>query len=583
MAYRIASYNLAPGGELEITFYWRANQQTEEDYSLSVHLLRHGTDDSAAQSDDLHAGPIPARAWFPGAVMRRTVYMQLPRSLPTATSYDVMVRVWHGPWPFNRPWSDTIGLPITRSERRPLFAYDALLIDRVRAAPDEAPPTPPQAADYTFPAEGLTLNGYALPAEPTGQHIPVAFWWRTTQAIPNDLTQFLHLQSAEGDLFTFDQPPFGGSYPMRDWAANSAMMDERQITLPAEAPAGTYTVYTGLYDLETLARSAVTEGGTPLPDSSITLGQIVYDPALNTVVDTALTDLSPYCYATSGADVRSGTKDNDLFRIHRTTGEIERIGRTNIYEAEQLAFSADGRTLYTIEKDSIAQFGTLDLESGVFTGIGTAIASIDQPATSRAHGTNILNGPDSLALDPTTGLIWSVHEDDDTERNFLFQINPDTGEVVRNVFGPGDDFIEIDLTGIEGENPYVDVEELAIDPRDGRFYIIASNDIDFSSVLAWVDFDSLNLDLGTVQPVIIGRLTNAADGSPVNDMEGLSFYNDGTLYGVTSNNSGSPDTDDSFWEIDPATGSARWIESFRNFAEVSDFEGVACYTGATAP
>ncbi len=579
VGYRLPTREIMPGGEIELTLYWRANEALSEDYSLSIHLLRHKGGESVAQSDDLHMGPMPATAMYPGVIMRRTIFFDAPRSLPTPGTYDLMARVWYGPWPFNRPWEDTTGLEITRSGDRTLFAHDAILLDRVTAAPTIAAPAAEVVVAYEFPAEGFALTGYALSEEVHSATLPVKFWWQTRQKIDRDLTQFLHLQNQDsGELFTFDQPPFNGSYPTSDWAANAQMVDEWQLTLPEAMPAGSYTIYTGLYDLETLERSPVTDAGAPLEHNSITLGTLIYDPVQT---DSALPDLSDYCYAVSNQDLRTNTKDNDLFRIHRFSGEVELIGRTGTFEAEALAFSPDGRTLYTIEKNSLAYFGTVDLETGEFTPRDTAIAVISNPATSTALGTDILNESDSLAVDPVTGRVWSVHESDDREVNFLFEINPATGEVVRDTFGPGVDYILVDLSTIPGEARHTDIEELAIDPRDGTFYIIASNDEVFDSWLARIDFDTLDPVTGTVQPVTIGRLTTE-DGEPVNDMEGLSFYNDGTLYGVTSNNSTTEAFDDSFWEIDPQTATARFIESFRTYVQASDFEGIACYTGATA-
>ncbi len=580
VGYRLPNRSISPGEEIELTLYWRASQPLPEDYSLSVHLLRHNSPESIAQSDDLHAGgSVPATAWFPGVVIRRTVYFNAPRSLPTPGTYDLMVRVWYGPWPFMRPWEDTTGLPITQSDARPLFAHDAVLLDQLTAAPAGDVPAPETVADYHFPAEGFTLAGYALPEEVTSTTLPVRFWWQTEAEADRDLTQFFHLQNQEdGELFTFDQPPFGGSYPTSDWAANARMVDEWEIALPEAMPAGSYDIYTGLYDLETLARSTVTEAGTPLENNSIFLGTVAYDPV---AVETALPDLSAYCYAISGEDLALDTKDNDLFRVNRFTGVVEHIGRTETFEAEAMAFSLDGRTLYTIEKDSLAYFGTVDIETGLFTPLGPAIAVIPDPAQNPALGTDILNTPDSLAVDPATGRVWAVHESDDKLINLLFEINPDTGEVARNTFGPGLDYVLIDLSGLPSNHPLTDIEELAISPGDSAFYIIASNDDDYESVLARIDFDTLSPETGTVQPVFVARITNAEDGEPVNDVEGLSFYNDGTLYGVTSSNSDA--NSNAFWEIDPATGAARLIEYFTNYYPAGDFEALGCYTGATAP
>ncbi|MBZ0297119.1 MAG: hypothetical protein K8L99_31460, partial [Anaerolineae bacterium] len=231
VGYRMDTDKAVPGGDIPLTLYWRANKPLPEDYSLSVHLLRHNTTESIAQSDDLHAGPIPARAWFPGVVMRRTVYVPVPRSAPTPSTYDLMVRVWSGPWPFFTPWEDTVGLSVTQSESRPLFAYDAVVLDQVVAAPTDEIQAPETVADYEFPAEGFSIEGYELPQEPVGRTVPVKFWWGTgDKTVNTDLTQFFHLQNADGELLTFDQQPFEGSFPTSDWPAEMQAEDEWTVT-----------------------------------------------------------------------------------------------------------------------------------------------------------------------------------------------------------------------------------------------------------------------------------------------------------------------------------------------------------------
>ncbi len=580
VGYYMHPNEIRPGDEMVMNLYWLAHAPLDEDYRLSVHLVERGTNRSLAQSDNLEMGPMPSEAMYPGIVMRRTIFLDVPENLPTPATYDVMVRVWSGPWPFLTPWEDTIGLNIASSEDRPLLASDAVLIDHVVAPPVGTVESLATTSDYQF-ADGFTLSGYQLPQETiTSQSFPVSFQWSTQSQPTRDLTQFFHVVG-EGDdaFFTFDQKPFSGTFPTNDWLAGITAVDQWTVTLPDEAPAGEYQIYSGLYDLETLERSAVSENGQAVQDNSILLGTIDYEPPQTRAEETSTPqDFLNYCYAVSNADLQTQTKDNDLFRVNRLTGEPQIIGRTGIYEAEALIWSLDGTKLYTIEKDNLSTFGTVDMQTGVFTGIGN-ISTIPDPARNPVFGTNTLDGPDSLALDPTTNRIWSVHENDDTSQNFLFEINPATGEVVRNTFAPQMDFIEIDISGIVGEDPdvvFTDIEEIAIDPRDGTFYIIASNDENFESILARIDFDTLNTDESTVQPVVIASL-HTADDQTVHDMEGLGFFRDGTLYGMTSNNNGP--NNDSLWEVDPQTGIVRLISSFRDYYEVADFESVACYLG----
>ncbi len=576
VGYRLASKDVKPGGEIEITFYWRANEALPEDYSLSVHALNHADLSSMTQSDDLHAGPIPATAWFPGVVMRRTVYVPLPRSLPTPASYDVMLRLWYGPWPFLRPWTDTTGLVVSNPDTHSLLNPDMLLLDRVSAAPAHEIPPPQIAAAYDFPVEGFRLDGYDMPSGTFfGDTLSVEFWWETRKKTDRDLTQFLHLypESDPDQPYTFDQKPFQGAFPTTDWPVNMRAVDKWEAKIPADLPAGTYNVYTGLYDLSNMQRSSVVDGdGQPQPDNRIFLGSITYEPGL--VVETAPQDLTPYCYTVANYDIKNNTEDNTLLRMNKQTGEAELIGYTGTFEVEAITFAADASSLYAVEElGDVGQFGHFDLATGTFIAIGSGITPLDNLANSRAWGQSNLKDVDALSADLTTGRIWGITHD---EENYLFEINPVTGEAIRNVFGVGNDFVKIMLTGLP-EPGYIEIEDMAIDPRDGTFYIITTND-NYDSLIARLDFDTLNPEAGTIEAVPVTEMVWDETGETLRDAEGLSFFNDGTLYITTSNNSDSELSRDALWQVDLTGGIATQIDSFRNYFDFQDFESVACLT-----
>lgn len=578
VAYRMNPKITDAGGEIEITLYWRANQPLPEDYSLSIHALTHPEVKSVAQSDDLNIGPIPARAWFPHVVMRRTVYVQLPKSVPTPADLWLMTRVWWGPWPFLRPWQDTTGLPITRSDHRSLLAFDAVILDSVVVRPERSLPPADFATQYVFPNEGFELRGVELPDYVvTGDVLPVKFWWETGEnvtAVPH-LTQFFHVLRENGEqAHVFDQEPFGGSFPTTVWPANMQAMDEWQVPLPDDLTPGTYNLYTGLYDLATMQRSMVMNGdGEPLPDNSIFIGSIRYDPLLSTVAP-ARPDLSDYCYAMGDATPIRITEEDSLVRMNRFTGEAEDVGFTSTLSAEALTFSADATVLYTVDEREIGQFGWIDPLTGVFTAVGNGLSTPDNPANNTALGGDILKDVDGISIDPTTGRLWATIQD---AKNYLFQITPDSGEVVRNTFGPGNDYIKIDLSSLTRAS-YVDVEDLAIDPRNGTFYIIASSDT-HDSTLAKIDFDTVNLETGTIGIVEVGQFISTRDSAELLDVEGLSFHNDGTLYASTTDHAATEADRESLWQIDPASGQSTYIGTFTLWLDSVDFEGIACGSG----
>ncbi len=578
VAYTVSPDVVRPGDEIIVEAYWRANEPLPEDYSFSAHALMYPNGDSVAQSDSLHMGVIPAQAWFPNVVMKQKYYIQLPRSMETPASLGIMARVWYGPWPLLRPWQDTTGLPVSDFGELDELAFDAVVLDRVVTLTRRQMEDPAVEATYVFPEEAIELTGYRLPEETvTGRVLPISFWWETPRQrrTRDDLSQMLHLVPTDGDgLYTFDRPPFSGRFPMTDWLTNMQEMSTWEVNLPDDLPPGRYDVYTGIYDWQTGERRNVTNStDDTLPDNVVHLGTIDYQPSEEAIVEGR--SLVDFCYGVANFDVRQRSEDDTLIAINRLTASAEPIGPTGTLEVENLALSADGSVLYAVEELwNIGQFGTIDPQSGTFDPIGAGVVPPDQLALNPVYGGALLRDVDGIAVDMTTGLLWAITQDAD---NFLFQINPSTGEVVRNAFGEGVDYVKVEIGHFTGAD-FVDVEGFDIHPQTGEFYVIAASD-DYTSRLARIDFDTLNPAGGTVMATDDKPFTSNISGDAILDVEGLSFYRDGSLYMTSSNNSNTTEIYDSLWRVDIETGDSTWVDSMENYVEYVDFESIACYAG----
>ena len=574
VGYNVQPEVVRPGDLVAVTLYWRANQPLTTDYSVSLHALSHPDIATGAQSDDLHAGPIPSSAWFPGIVVEKTLYVQTPRNLPAPASYWLTARIWSGPWPLGRPWQDTTGLPVTSAGGLRMLGEDSVILTSVPALPRDPAPEAATRAGYRFGGDGLTLAGYTLPTEPVQTHsLPVTFDWATTAQPSRDLTQFFHLTPVGGgDVVTFDQQPFGGRFPTVDWPANARFSDAWQVTLPDDLPPGDYEVRTGLYDVATLERAAVADSaGQPVQDNSLTLGAITFAPDL--AVERALANRTPgICYAVSDTNSLNGDERDTLVTVDNTTGETVEIGQTGGVKTEGLTFSHDRAALYGVdERDEVGQFGVIDLETGRVTEIGGGLATADNPARNPFFDDDVLKDIDSISVEPDTGIVWGIQQD---EANLLFQIDPATGEVVRNAFGEGFDFIKVSLENLPGGD-FNNVKDLAIDGTSGDFVVVVGAE-SFDSYLAFIDFSTLSLETGTVHLTPIAPPVSTADGATIFDLEALSFSPDGTLFGISTNNSNTPANYDMLWQIDPATGTATPVGQLTRYVDYVDYEALAC-------
>jgi hypothetical protein len=197
-------------------------------------------------------------ASMPGTVWLVIWGVNAPLHSPTATLFDrlgytTLLKIDSGP---------TVAANLTRT-------VDHLI--------HLVPPLPTRVhrldVDFDDPPH-IRLVGYTLPlALYAGQAVPITIVWQALTPISTDYTVFLHLRDPAGrTVAQLDYRPFEGAYPTSHWLPGSTVAETRQWQLPADLPPGPYTVQTGLYQLQTLARLPLIKdiGG----ENAVTLGQV---------------------------------------------------------------------------------------------------------------------------------------------------------------------------------------------------------------------------------------------------------------------------------------------------------------------
>lgn len=216
--------------------------------------------------------------------------------------------------------------------------------------------------------------------------------------------------------------------------------------------------------------------------------------------------------------------DNTMWQIDVSTGISTQIGSPGVGGIEAIAYwpIPGNNVLYAANGGDL---GTLNLTTGAYT----FLAAIDGGGTLNGElGAISIGDVDALSFDPFTGVLWAAERrGTNGVYDVVFQIDETTGNFVANAFGPGVDYIVID-----GEGIYDDVDDIAISPTTGLMFAVSNNG----------DVDQLiNINKFTGEITVIGNLT-------FQDIEGLAFANNGSLYGVRGGTN-----DPNFYEVDPAT------------------------------
>jgi uncharacterized repeat protein (TIGR01451 family) len=247
-----------------------------------------------------------------------------------------------------------------------------------------------------------------------------------------------------------------------------------------------------------------------------------------------------YLVADAGGSYNGG---NDWFtKIDRDTGIESAVGTgTGTDNIESIAFNAGATVLYAANAN---QLGTIDVSTGVYTTIG-AFGSGDG-----AEGTLSFSDVDGLTFDPLTGILYGSSRRSSLE-DLLIQIDPVTGAHIPDAFGSGVDYVVINSV-----SNHVDIDDIAIDPYDGQMYAIANS--------GGLGDRLVKIDKFTGDTEDVGLLG-------VDDHEGLSFSNDGQLFGTTG-----AVGDDSLYYVNKATGAATSQQALTVGSDYEASESLIC-------
>lgn len=259
------------------------------------------------------------------------------------------------------------------------------------------------------------------------------------------------------------------------------------------------------------------------------------------------------CYAVANSH-------NYLVALDQVTGQTTKIGATGGTDVEAMTFRDGTETLYAADSDKL---GTIDIITGHFTAIGLFGSG---NGSAGAIAFDNING---LAWDNTTSTLYAVQRrPGNGELDALFQVNIATGAVVVGAFNGADYVLIAGTTSNEK-----DVDDITVSPTTGELFGVENSGGNRGTLI------KINKTDGAI--VEVGNLIDSSDATNnVDDVEGLSFFNDGALYGSTGG--GGPDTRDmnSLFRIDPTNGKATLVAGFP--PGLTDYEALGCLTATIA-
>jgi hypothetical protein len=114
-----------------------------------------------------------------------------------------------------------------------------------------------------------------VPALKAGDTLSLRTFWQVEQPFTADYFIFVHVLNAAGQkVAQRDAPPWQGRFPTSSWRVGTLIVDLNDLPLPADLPAGDYTLVVGMFDPATGAHPPTQVDGRPVSDSATPIGVI---------------------------------------------------------------------------------------------------------------------------------------------------------------------------------------------------------------------------------------------------------------------------------------------------------------------
>lgn len=237
---------VAPGSAVTVTLYWEPTEGIDANTAPSSEVFAHLVADGAVRATDNGALLDNFRLAWPalhGLLVDARRFV-IPDDAPPGKAWFEVGQYTRQPWE-----------PYSRARRIPLVDANGVAAgDQVTIAPIMvAMPAPAADLSGLTPLdarfeERIALLGWR--AARTGDAALTArFCWAAERRIPTDLTAFVHLIDASGEIVSqYDTQPGGQDNPTSRWAPGESACAEHPLTWPAGGRLDDYRVRVGLYE-----------------------------------------------------------------------------------------------------------------------------------------------------------------------------------------------------------------------------------------------------------------------------------------------------------------------------------------------
>lgn len=246
VGYDLGQALFSPGETIPLALYWRATDEIAQDHDVLVQLVGDGGEVAAEWRQ---APTYPTSRWQAGDLWRNWHSLKLAPDMGSG-EYQLLVRLKGGE--AGGPSQTTLAT-ITVQGRPRLFEVPEIGHPQVAHLGDE-----------------IRLLGYDLAEKevPAGQVLHLTLYWQALTESNQSYHVFTHLLDGKARIWgQKDSPPGGGALPTTGWVVGEVIVDDYQIGVDPDAPAGEYRLEIGMYQPATGTRLPTSDqAGRPLGD-----------------------------------------------------------------------------------------------------------------------------------------------------------------------------------------------------------------------------------------------------------------------------------------------------------------------------
>jgi len=255
LGYSLTSELVRPGDTLPFVLFWQARQKIGRDYLISLQLQDEDGQAWGEHGSRPVEGAYPTNRWDEGEIVRDQRDWVVPPDVPSGRHRLL------------------VGLIDKASGERVAQTDVGWLTVKARKRVTTVPPIRyPLAVNFDHKVEllGYDLEEANLRPDDT---LHLTLYWRAQKRMGKSYTVFTHLLDTQNQIWgQKDSIPVSGNYPTTDWWEGEVVVDEYEIPLRTDAPAGEYRIEIGIYDDMTGERLSVfTRQGQRLSENRILL------------------------------------------------------------------------------------------------------------------------------------------------------------------------------------------------------------------------------------------------------------------------------------------------------------------------